>query len=242
MSLELIVIELGKVRFKEVEQKQEQLSELRAQDKIPDTILIAEHPPTITTGSNDEWNKIHIAIEELSEKGIEFYKSKRGGGATLLSPGQLVFYPIVDVSRFGGQWNYLRAIEEVAYEVSRNLGAATFLGKEYNSAIDKDYTCVWHSNGSEKKEKFLAQGYFVNGSRIISNGGFSVNIYKNSYENIKLIDHCGFKLDQVGITSFEDMLGYTPDKNLIQEKFLLAIQKKFNYEFITKGESSYAKA
>ena len=228
MSLECKVIELGMIKFADLEKKQVELAKLRLQNEITDTILIAEHPPTITTGNTDVWNKVHVSKKNLEEMGIDYHESNRGGGAAALGPGQLIFYPIINVNLTQGIWNYMRAIEEIVHNVAQSLGANTFLGKEFNSVIKKDYLCVWHNN-SWKKEKFLAQGYLANKS-VIKKGGFAINVDKRAHENYRLIDHCGFKLDEVGATSFEEMLGYNPGISLVKQAILSELAKKFGYE------------
>lgn len=235
MSLECRIIDLGKIRFKELEKKQLELAELRARNEIPDTILIAEHPPTITTGNTEKWNKVHVSKEKLKELGIDYHKSNRGGGAAALGPGQIVFYPVVDIRLTRGIWNYMRAIEEITHNFATKLGANVILGEEYNSVIKKPYLCVWHINNSGKKEKFLAQGY-LSGKGITKKGGFTIYVDKRAHQYFNLIDHCGFKLEEVGATSFEEMLGYNPGIEKIKNEVLEGLAKKFNYQLVKEKE------
>ena len=227
MNLELKVIDLGNVKYKEAEQLQESIAKKREKGEISDTLLIAQHPPTLTTWINKQWNIIYATPTELKRLGIEYYESSRGGGATILGPGQLIFYPIINLKDIGILiGDYMRAIEETMHDISKGMGAKTIMGKEQNSATGKDYYCVWHLNN--KKEKFLAQGYNVK-KEIINQGGFSIYIDKRAHEYFNLIDHCGFKLTEVGATSFEEMLGYNPGLELIKSQVLSTFQKKFGY-------------
>ncbi len=238
MSLELKVIELGEKSFQEIETIQENLSELRAEEKIGDTILIASHPPTLTTGINYEWNIVHVPIESLPKYGIAYYQRKGAGGATILEPGQVVFYPVINLKGVNkSSWTYMRTVEEIVYNVAKGMGANVELGKEFNEAVKRDYSCVWHISKSGKKEKFLAQGYKTSFSnRIITNGGFSVYVDKRAHKNFELIDHCGFNMDKVGVTSFEEMLGFTPSEENIKNKILSELKNKLGYTSIIRED------
>ncbi len=113
MTLDLLVQDLGKISYGEAWEIQKDFFEKRKLGKVSDTLLFAEHPPTITFGINNEWNVLHVSQEELKSRGIEFFKADRGGGAAYLGPGQLVGYTIMDIKPYGNVLQFMRLLEDV---------------------------------------------------------------------------------------------------------------------------------
>jgi lipoate-protein ligase B len=75
--------------------------EARIQDRVPDTLILVEHPPVVTLGRAKTTANLRHAPEELRAKGIEFFEISRGGDVTYHAPGQLVGYPIFDLRQHG---------------------------------------------------------------------------------------------------------------------------------------------
>ena len=88
---------LGLVPYGEAWELQRSLAGAVSQGAIPDTILLLEHPPTVTTGRRTEEGELHIP--EGAE--VEIVETDRGGKSTFHGPGQLVCYPIFDLKRHG---------------------------------------------------------------------------------------------------------------------------------------------
>src|SRR5438552_16235173 len=77
-------------------------------------LLLVEHPPVYTLGKSGNMDNILINEEMRSEKGIEFFRTNRGGDITFHGQGQIVGYPILDLEKFYTDiGKYLRSIEEV---------------------------------------------------------------------------------------------------------------------------------
>jgi lipoyl(octanoyl) transferase len=91
------VMQLGLVPYGEAWELQRSLAGAVSQGAIPDTILLLEHPPTVTTGRRTEEGELHIP--EGAE--VEIVATDRGGKSTFHGPGQLVCYPIFDLKRHG---------------------------------------------------------------------------------------------------------------------------------------------
>jgi lipoyl(octanoyl) transferase len=237
VTLELKVIDVGQKKYDEVERIQESLAVLRAKEMIPDTLVVAQHPPTITTGLSASRNKVYASTEELAAKGIDFFSSRRAGGAAYLGPGQLVFYPVVHLPGIGVDiFPYLREIENVASHVANRMGAKTFVGTEHNPTTNKSYHGAWYIREDGTKCKFLAQGYHAgNNLKLISRGGFTINVGKESHEHFDLIDHCGFRLNEVGAVSFEEMLGYRPAMDRVKDEVIKELVKKFGYGYVSNS-------
>src|SRR4029078_4753275 len=76
--------------------------------------LLCEHPPVYTLGKSGSMENILISEEGMQEKGIEFYKTNRGGDITFHGPEQIVGYPILDLEKlYTDIGRYLRELEDV---------------------------------------------------------------------------------------------------------------------------------
>ncbi len=91
---------------------------MRAQDgSIPDVLLLLEHPPIYTRGRRSTPEELPMAAEWYELQGIAVHDTDRGGRVTYHGPGQLVAYPIVDLSAYGDDVHeYVRRLEQVAIE------------------------------------------------------------------------------------------------------------------------------
>jgi lipoic acid synthetase len=119
----LQIRDCGVADYREVLQFQHDLREKRLQDQIPDTVLIAEHLPVITLGARQTANKLLAERSELAQKGIDVVDIRRGGGATAHNPGQVVFYPIVNLKDLSiGINEYIRKLEVIGSELLEQLG------------------------------------------------------------------------------------------------------------------------
>ena len=100
----------GLVPYAEAFRRQLALVKEVAEERRPDTIVVTEHPATITLGRHAQIKDITADQAALSQAGVEVVRTDRGGQATFHGPGQLVVYPIVDVTRAGlgvKQWSDL---------------------------------------------------------------------------------------------------------------------------------------
>ena len=113
------VMNLGLVPYGEAWELQRALAGAVSQGAIPDTILLLEHPPTITTGRRTEEGELHIP--DGAE--VEIVETDRGGKSTFHGPGQLVCYPIFDLKRHGQDVKrYCRDLEEALILTLAKLG------------------------------------------------------------------------------------------------------------------------
>ena len=92
------VIDLGVMAYADVHELQKSLAaELQSLDRdaeAPDTLLLVEHPPVITTGRHGGAENLLVSAELLKERGVDLAQTERGGNITCHFPGQLVAYPI----------------------------------------------------------------------------------------------------------------------------------------------------
>lgn len=92
------VLKPGRVPYGEALALQRRLAAERAAGAIPDTLVVLEHPPTITLGRGAHAENVLLPREALAERGVELFDIDRGGDVTYHGPGQVVIYPILDLA------------------------------------------------------------------------------------------------------------------------------------------------
>ena len=229
---QVIFSDWGKIDYKSAWDKQEVLllenvaikTAARKENKdqlpmlLPTTnhLIFCEHSAVYTLGKSGNISNVLLSEEEMSEKGIEFYRTNRGGDITFHGEGQIVGYPILDLEKFQTDIGvYLRNIEEVIIKTIAEFGI-----KGERSSGE---TGVWIDNEIPGKErKICAIG--VRCSRWITMHGFALNVNTDLgfFNNIV---PCGIQDKKV--TSIEKEIGYQPDIELVKEK----LKKKFELVF-----------
>ena len=159
---ELWVCQLGRVPYREALALQERLRAARADDLIPDTLLLLEHDPVYTRGRRTGEGELPFAASWYAERGIEIVDVKRGGRVTYHAPGQLVGYPIVRVHDVVG---HVRAMERA---IIAALAQARVIARS-RADEGSDYTGVW-----VQERKIASIGVHV--SRGVATHGFAINI------------------------------------------------------------------
>src|SRR5258708_2183715 len=91
---------LGRVEYAEAFELQQRLVEQRQQERIPDQLILIEHPHTITLGRNGRMENLLASDFALRSAGIAFHPTDRGGDITYHGPGQVVGYPILDLRQW----------------------------------------------------------------------------------------------------------------------------------------------
>lgn len=164
----LKIVRAGMVPFAVADEWQRQLHRLRIEGKVPDLLLLLEHPHVYTLGRRFSPEHLLFDAKGLEGRGIDLYEADRGGSITYHGPGQLVGYPILDLRRpstdAGSQPDvivYLRRLEEAIIRSARSFGVA---------ANRRDgLTGVWVG-----QTKLAAIG--VNVSRGVTKHGFAINV------------------------------------------------------------------
>ena len=191
----LSLLHLGRVAYAEALALQQQLVELRHQQRIGNTLLLLEHPPVLTLGRNSQRENVLASDEFLARRGVEVHEINRGGDVTYHGPGQLVGYPIVDLRSFAprlGAVDYVRKLEEVLMRACASYGIVTH-------RIPKR-TGVWTvPGGSISEKKIAAIGVHI--SRGITSHGFALNV-TTDLRDFDLIVPCG--ISDRAVTSIEN--------------------------------------
>ena len=114
-SAEFLVLDLGLRSYAEALAFQRALAAARIARRVTkDVLVLVEHPPVITLGRSTKAGNLLATAELLRARGVELFEVERGGDITFHGPGQLVGYPIVDLTEHKEDLHwYLRQVEEV---------------------------------------------------------------------------------------------------------------------------------
>ena len=184
-------------------------------------LLFVEHPPVYTLGKSGNEDNVLIDELEREEKGIQYFRTNRGGDITFHGKGQIVGYPIIDLEKFYTDiGKYLRNIEEVIILTLNDYGIT--------SGRSAGETGVWIDADIKGRErKICAIG--VRTSRWITMHGFALNVNTDlSYFNN--IIPCGIQNKQV--TSIEKELNRKIDFEEAKQRVKDNFAKVFKVEIV----------
>jgi lipoyl(octanoyl) transferase len=152
-------VEAGVVPYAEALEWQRTLAQARIDGRlVNDVVLLLEHPPVVTLGRNSD------AAHLLSGDGVEVFETERGGDVTFHGPGQLVGYPIIDLTRHKPDLHwYLRTLEQALIDALAGIG----IPAERNPG----YTGVWTR---ERSRKIASIGIHV--KQWVTWHGFALNV------------------------------------------------------------------
>jgi lipoyl(octanoyl) transferase len=174
---------LGPTPYREAWELQKALAGAVSQGAIPDTIVLLEHLPVITTGRRTDVGEVHVP----AGVDVEIVETDRGGKSTYHGPGQLVAYPILDLHRHGRDVRkYCRDLEEA---LIRTLVACGIDGTRIEGL-----TGVWLEC---PPRKIASIGVRV--ARWITTHGYALNVDLDPAPFTEWITACG--LDDAAFTS-----------------------------------------
>ncbi len=205
---ELLVVDLGLVEYGAAWELQRRVAAARKAGVLPDVLMLCEHPHVITLGRNGNAANLRASGHVLGQMGVSFFETNRGGDITYHGPGQLVGYPILNLSEIRRDvgW-YVRSLEEAMIRASAEFGVSgrrvagrtgVWVDVRANSAADE---------GNEPKEttdeeKLAAIGVHI--SRWVTSHGFAYNV-STDLRYFDLIVPCGIAGKRA--TSLEKLLG-----------------------------------
>ena len=186
-------------------------------------LMLCEHPHVYTLGKSGHANNLLVSETFLKSIGASYYHIDRGGDITYHGYGQLVGYPILDLSSIGehglGLKEYIHLLEESVIATIAEWGIE---GRRVDHA-----TGVWLAATDTKPErKICAIG--VKASRFVTMHGFALNV-TTDLKYFSYINPCGFT--DKGVTSMAAELAgtgsQTPDMGNVKEAFVRNFTRLF---------------
>jgi lipoyl(octanoyl) transferase len=186
----------------------------------PEELLLLEHEPVFTLGRNASAADILFAPVRCLELGIAVREADRGGKVTYHGPGQLVGYPILDLSPDRRDVKrYVTDLEEILIRALSDHGVTA--GR---SALAGRVTSVWVGN-----DKIAAIGVHL--SRWITTHGFALNVTDEPLEAFRGIVPCG--ITDGGVTSMQRVLGSAPALRDVADRVVERFAEIFGREIMT---------
>ena len=183
------LMNLGTVDYVEAWDLQRSLAAAVSQGAVPDTVLLLEHPPTVTLGRRTDPGELHIP----EDAEVAVVETDRGGKSTYHAPGQLVAYPILDLKQHGKDVKrYVRDLEQALID--------TLAAFEIDGTRIEGLTGVWlHS----PPRKIASIGVHI--SRWITTHGYALNVDLDPAPFTDWITACG--LEDAAFTTMARELG-----------------------------------
>jgi lipoyl(octanoyl) transferase len=195
----LRVERLGRVEYGEalaIQKRIEKAVQLREQ---PNTLLLLEHPHTLTLGRGAKHKGIIASTEELSDRGVTVFETNRGGKVTYHGLGQLVGYPIINLSPDREDVHrFVRDTEEALMRAMSDFGIETFR--------IKGLTGVHTTQG-----KVAAIGVHI--ARWVTTHGFALNV-NTDLRFFQMIIAC----EGEPVSSMKEILGHDIELRDVEER------------------------
>ncbi len=229
------LVQLGTVDYATGLRLQQQLVDLRKEEKIGDVLLLLEHSPVITLGRNAKAANVIASPELLAQRGVELFECDRGGDVTFHGPGQIVGYPIFDLRGYAtpdgkrktiGAVDFVRRLEEVLIRTcahfaipTKRIPTLTGVWTHPDARTKHMGTAASAVRRSEAsppdhgpEAKLAAIGIHI--SRFVTSHGFALNV-NTDLSFFNLIIPCGITTKPV--TSMQQELSKAIDLNAVAE-------------------------
>ena len=244
-------VDLGQRPYDEVQEIQMRVAEARLTGQIQDDILLVVeyNSPVIEFGMDNKKNqfspKLNDALWEagicpedfisishhLLDGGIALREKRRAGGATVIAPGQLVVYPVVNFERIVGHpfgiGAYKSRLDEVMQQVISSYNISSYIANGMNLRLERERRDVWVSIHG-KDYKIGSKGIHTHRGGI-AEGGFLIYVHQKGMLDFWMVNPCGYDHDDVSVISMEAILGEAPHMADIKDRVQEAIQQLFSY-------------
>jgi lipoyl(octanoyl) transferase len=182
----------------------------------PDTLLLLEHPHTLTLGRRAVQNGIVASDEILRKRGVTVFETNRGGKVTYHGLGQIVGYPIINLSPDREDVHrYMRDLEEVLIRTMADFDIEAFR--------IKGLTGVHSSRG-----KIAAIGVHI--ARWVTTHGFALNV-NTDLSYFDLIIAC----EGEPVTSMKELLGDEIEMGAVEDRITERFAEVFEMEISHRG-------
>jgi lipoate-protein ligase B len=206
------LLELGRVPYLEAWELQRSIAGAVSQGAIPDTVVLLEHPAVVTLGRRTEDGELHIP----EGADVEVVETDRGGKSTYHAPGQLVCYPILDLTRHGEDVKrYCRDLEEA---LIRTIGA---LGVEATRI--QGLTGIWLER---PPRKIASIGVHI--SRWVTTHGYALNVDLDPAPFTEWITACG--LEDTAFTTLAGELSRPVSVDEVRPHAARALEEVFDLQ------------
>ncbi len=207
----LKVERLGRVEYAAALDLQKQTERAVLTNEQPDTLLLLEHPHVLTLGRRSGQNGIIAPNETLNARGVTVFETNRGGKVTYHGLGQIVGYPIINLSPDREDVHrYVRDLEEVLIRTMSDFGIESFRIPGLTGA---------HT----ARGKVAAIGVHI--ARWITTHGFALNVNADlSY--FDLIIAC----DGEAVTSMKELLGREVEMSDVEDRIIERFAEVFEME------------
>lgn len=211
----LNVIYLGTVEYQEALDIQAALHERVMNGVAGDTLLLLEHPPVITMGQSAECENVYLSEEQQRKLGVNVFRIDRGGDVTYHGPGQIVGYPIFNLTRHGKDVHtFMEKVQEVFLRLLRRE-----FGLDPHRE-DGKYTGIWIGG-----QKITAFGIHIR--RWTTTHGFAFNV-NTDLSHFRWINPCG--LSDRGVTSLKALTGEAQDMDRLNKLIVKYFCEVFDME------------
>ena len=225
MDGELQVLRLGRVEYEDGLTLMAQYGAARRAGKVPDTLLLLEHPPVLTMGRSAESSNVVTPAATLEAMGIRVHETNRGGDVTYHGPGQIVGYPIFLLPP--GRQDVRRYVRDVETCVKRVLASYGLEGH----TIPK-WPGVWVGDVErDNVRKICAIGVHL--ARWLTSHGFALNV-NTQLSHFSLIVPCGIR--EAGVTSLELELGRKVSMAEVEDRLEAAYADVFGLKLVAPQE------
>jgi len=197
----LKVERLGRVEYGAALEIQKQTERAVLMGEQPDTLLLLEHPHTLTLGRRAADGGILAPDEVLRERGVAVFETNRGGKVTYHGLGQIVGYPIINLSpNREDVHRYVRDLEEVLIRTMNDFDIEAFR--------IEGLTGVHTPRG-----KVAAFGVHI--ARWVTTHGFALNV-NTDLSYFDLIIAC----EGEPVTSMKDLLGHEVAMSQVEDRII----------------------
>ena len=197
----LLVQRLGRVDYLSALNTQQQTEELVKSGQQSDTLLLLEHPHTLTIGRRGAAASVLLNEADLIARGVEMFETNRGGKVTYHGVGQIVGYPIIKLSPDREDVHrYVRDLEEVLIRTMADFAVDAFR--------IEGLTGVHTARG-----KVAAIGVHI--ARWVTTHGFALNV-NTDLSFFDLIIAC----EGEPVTSMEELLGHQIELSVVEDRLI----------------------
>jgi lipoyl(octanoyl) transferase len=207
------ILNLGRVPYREAWELQRSLAADVARGARPDTVLLLEHPPVVTLGRRTEPGELHIPQGAK----VEIVETDRGGKSTYHGPGQLVCYPIFDLTRHGQDVKtYCRDLEEALIDTLGPLGL--------EATRIEGLTGIWMQH---PPRKIASIGIHI--SKWVTTHGYALNVDLDPAPFTDWITACG--IEEAQFTTIARELERPVAVDEVRPHAAAALANVFNLQF-----------